>query len=382
MQHNRKIIYLAGFLFTLPVAITTYINSSFLELQVNKNYVGLVYVISAIIATWALLKMPRMLKRLGNKKAVLLSSAMVLLSFLALAFSQSPYIIIVAFAFYFVFTGLILASLDIFMEDFSESRAIGRERGIFLLSTNAAWVIAHVISIPIIHQSSYAGIYFFGALMIALLFLVLTFFLRRFKDPVYKKADTGKTLRSFIKDRNLARIYTANFLLKFFFAWMVIYSPIYLRQYMGFSWEKIGLIFSIMLTAFVILDFPLGKLSDKFGEKKILLAGFAVIALFTLAIPFIQKPSLPIWASVLFATRLGAATIEVMSESYFFKVVREEEANKVGFFRNTFYLSYIVAPMLATPILFLIPSFKYLFSVLSAIMLIGFLTTLRLRDVR
>jgi MFS family permease len=163
---------------------------------------------------------------------------------------------------------------------------------------------------------------------------------------------------------------------------MVIYTPIYLHEYLGFNWSQIGIIFTIMLLPFVLLSFPLGRYSDKIGEKKMLTSGFFIIALFTLVIPLITEPTLWLWAGILFATRVGAATIEVMSESYFFKIVTEENAEAIGFFRNAIPLSYIIAPLVAIPILFFVPSFKYLFFVLGAILLTGFFISLRLKDVK
>ena len=151
---------------------------------------------------------------------------------------------------------------------------------------------------------------------------------------------------------------------------------------MDFGWDKIGIIFSIMLIPFIILDFPLGKLSDKIGEKKMLMLGFSIITLFVLAIPFIKEPVIWMWALILFGTRIGAAIIETMNESYFFKVISEKNADEISFFRNAPSISYVIAPLFAIPIIFLIPSFNYLFFVLGAVLLIGLFITLRLKDVK
>jgi len=163
---------------------------------------------------------------------------------------------------------------------------------------------------------------------------------------------------------------------------MVIYTPIYLHDYLHFGWEQIGLIFTVMLVPFVLVDFPLGQLSDKIGEKKLLLAGFSITILFTLLIPLITLPIVWLWAAILFGTRVGAATIEVMAESYFFKEVREKNSDEISFFRNTYPLSFVIAPLVAIPVLLFVPHFKYLFFVLAAIMLVGLLLALRLRDVK
>jgi len=383
MKHNRKIIYLAGFLFSIPIALTSYINSSFLENYVDKNYVGLIYIIASIVTILGLLKMPKILTRFGNRLTALIFSFLIFSSFILLAFGNNIWVIILAFILYFLSINFIVASLDIFIEDFSIRSPIGSIRGFYLTVINLAWVIAQIISGSIIEKSSFLGIYLFSAGFMVLVLLIFTLFLRDFKDPEYKKVSVLRTVGVFLHNKYLSKIYLINLILRFFFSWMIIYTPIYLHEYIGFGWDKIGIIFSIMLLPFVILDFPLGKLSDKIGEKKMLLIGFLIMVLSVLVIPLITTPLLWLWALVLFMTRVGAATIESLSESYFFKVIKKEECpDEISFFRNTLPVSYIIGPMLAVITLFLVPSFEYLFFVLGAILLVGFFITLRLRDVK
>jgi len=382
MKHSRKIIYLASFLFSIPVAITTYINSSFLESYVSTNYIAIIYVIASLATIIGLLQMPKILTHLGNRKTSILFSVVTMFSLFLMAFGNNKFIVIFAFIVYFVSTNAILASLDVFMEDFSSDSSIGRFRGFYLMIVSSAWVIAQLISGSIITKSSYAGIYLFSAGFMVLVSFIFTLFLQDFEDPKYKKVPIIRTIKFFIQNKNISKIYLINLILRFFYAWMIIYSPIYLHEYIGFTWNQIGIIFTIMLLPFVILEFPLGKLSDKIGEKKMLLFGFVIISFFTTIIPLLHTQELWLWAGILFLTRVGAATIEVMGETYFFKSVSEENADAISFFRNAAPLSFVIAPLLAIPVLLFIPSFEYLFFVLDAILLLGLFTTLRLRDVR
>lgn len=382
MRHNRKIVYIAGFLLSIPVALTSYINSSILEVYVDKYYLGIIYVIASIITIIGMLEMPKILTRLGNRFTTLLFSLLFLFSLILLALGGEDFIVIPAFILYFVSINFIFASLDIFIEDFSKNSPIGGIRGIYLTFINFAWVISQMISGSIIAKSSFQGIYLLSALFMALVCIIFTLFLHDFKDPEYKKVPILRTISFFLQNKNYSRIYFISLILKFFYAWMIIYTPIYLHEYIGFDWIQIGVIFSIMLLPFIILEFPLGKLSDGIGEKKMLLVGFLIISLSTLMIPLFTIKSLFLWALILFITRIGAATIEIMSESYFFKSTEEENADILSFFRNTNPLSYIIAPLLAIPVLLLMPSFQYLFYVLGVIMLGGFLISLRLRDVK
>ncbi len=382
MRHKREIIYLAGFLLAMPIALTSYINSSILEIYIAKYYLGIIYVIASIITIIGMIEMPKILTRLGNRRTTLLFSLSLLLSLVLLTFGGNIFIVIPAFILYFISGNLIFASLDIFIEDFSKGSPIGGIRGAYLTIVSLAWIVAQLISGSIIAKSSFQGIYLLSALFTVLVCVIFLLFLRDFKDPKYEKVPILKTINFFRQHKNIARIYLISFLLKFFYAWMIIYTPIFMHQYIGFEWSEIGIIFSIMLLPFVILEYPLGKLSDRIGEKKMLTIGFLIISLSTLIIPLFTAKSLIFWAIILFATRVGAATVEIMSENYFFKSVDEEHVNILSLFRSTTPLSFIVAPLLAIPVLFFAPSFKYIFLVLGVIMLYGFLVSLRLKDVK
>lgn len=386
MKTKREIIYLAGFLFSVPVALTTYINSSFLELYTSEYKVGIVYIIASLLSIVGLIEMPRFLTRYGNRKFAIILSSIAFFSFISLSLSRDPSIIILSFIIGFAAATFLFASLDVFLEDFSthikKGASIGRFRGWYLMIINSAWVLAQLISGSIIDKSSYSGIYLFSSIFTLLPALIFIFFLKNFKDPIYKKVPIARTVRIFTGNKNLSRIYLLNFILKFFFAWMIIYTPIYLHEHIGFAWDQIGIVFTIMLLPFVILSFPLGYMSDKMGEKKLLMLGFTIAAFFTSLIPMIKVPTIWMWALILFMTRVGAAIIEVMSESYFFKSVDEENAPAISFFRNTGPLSFIIAPLVALPTLYFIPHFEFLFFILGAILLLGLFVSLRLKDVR
>ena len=162
---------------------------------------------------------------------------------------------------------------------------------------------------------------------------------------------------------------------------MVIYTPIYLNKNMNFTWDKIGIIFTIMLLPFVLLQLPLGRLSDKIGEKKLLKLGFIIIIISTITLTFINSKNILIWGLILFATRVGASIIEVMNESYFFKQITARDANIISFFRNASPTAYIIAPLIATPFLLFFP-FKFIFIFLGIIMTLGIYLSFTLKDTK
>ncbi len=163
---------------------------------------------------------------------------------------------------------------------------------------------------------------------------------------------------------------------------MTIYTPLYLTQKLGFSLEDTLLMFSVMLISFVVLQYPLGKISDKWlGEKEILTAGYFIIAIATGALSFITLNSFWVWAGMLFATRVGASTIEIMNETYFYKKVKPVDSDIMSFYRNAQPLAYIVGPVVASIFLIFL-DFKYIFLALGIIMLTGVYYSLGIKDTK
>ncbi len=366
-----KNIFLAGFLLSLQLALTAYINSSFLSSFVNEKLVGVVYALGSIASILALIFAPKIFDKIGGHKFLLSITLLNILAILSLALSKNALITIPIFILYFALNILIIFSLDELIEIFSKNSSTGKIRGLYLTVINSAWVIAQLFSGKILGGFPFPAIYLIALFIMILFFLVSFFSLKGIPDPKYDKPQGLKDIKIFFQEKNLARAYKMSFLLQFFYSWMVIYTPIYLHAHLGFDWKEIGIIFAIMLLPFVLLQFPLGRYSDKIGEKKMLFLGFVVTALATFSLFFIKKHEIWVWALALFTTRVGAATIEVMSDVYFFKHIKPENDEFVSIYRNASPVAYILGPLSASILFIFLPSFNFIYLVLGSLMLYG-----------
>jgi len=366
-----KNIFFIGFLFSLHLALTSYINSSFLSTFLKEQNVGFLYTLGFTISIIALLLVPKILRKVGGYKFLLWIIGLNAISLLSISAFKSIFLIIPIFVSYLTLNIMIIFSLDELLSISSKNSGIGKIRGFYLMIVSLAWVIAPSISGAILNNFSFSVIYFISFVLMIILFIFSYFSLKDLTDPKYDKTPIIKSLKIFFKNRNLIRAYKINFLLQFFFAFMVIYTPIYLNAHLGFSWGEIGKIFTIMLMPFVILPSFLGKYSDRIGERKMLILGFAITSLATLSLFFIKQPEIWIWALLLFATRIGASTIEIMSDVYFFKHITPENDEFVGIYRNTAPVAYIIAPLVAFFIFTFTPAFNFIYLILGAFMLYG-----------
>jgi MFS family permease len=382
---NLVPVYFLGLFFAFHVAIGTYINSSFLQAFVSEDFVGTIYTISSIIAILFLVFLPKLLRIIGNYRLAQILLFLEVVALLSLVFIQNSIVVIVAFILSWISVSLFYYSTDIFLEGASADRATGRIRGLYLTAVNFGWAVAPFVTGYFIGEGNYRNVYAISlALLIPSIFILFKY-LRKFEDSEYEADSLSFSIKEILYNRDLRNIFGANFLLNFFYSVMVIYTPIYLHSHIGLSWQSIAFIFSIMLLPFIFIQFPLGILADKYiGEKEILFGGFLIMIISTASLYFIPATSsILLWALVLFFTRVGAASVEVMSAVYFFKKVSNLNSDTIGLFRMSSPLSYITAPVIFSFVLaYFDLKLGYIFLILAAILMLGLYFSLRIKDTR
>jgi MFS family permease len=369
-----------GFFFGLATAIPAYINSEFIAQYAGTKTVGLIFTLSAIATLAAFAIIGKLLKRYGDYTIASFLTTLSIISLLGLMFVKIPVLVFLLFITFCVSNAILYFSLDIFLVTNLTENVTGTVRGTFMSIYNSAWIMAPITAGLIMATGNYSYIYLASLIALLPVLSLINSGLKRFKDSPYRNISIAKIVRALPKHQSTYKIMCSNFLLQFFYAWMVIYTPIYLRTYMGFDWTVIGVMFTIMLFPFTILEAPLGRLADeRWGEKEMLTAGFIIIAVSTALLSFISIPDFWLWAAGLLATRIGASTVEVMNETYFFKKNQENHPDIIGLFRMISPFAYIIATLIATILLQFI-SYQYLFLVLGGMMLIGLRYSLTLKD--
>ena len=366
-------MYLLSFLFTLHIALSAYVNSSFLIRVLPVTYVGILYTISSFLTLLFLSRSVDVLKHLGNRKFILWALLINMMSLVGMITSKNPYIIGSSFILLNSTNTLVIFSVDIFIEHFGNPLTIGKTRGLYLMIVNLAYMLSPLITAFLItREGGYISIYVLAFIATIIMTIGLLFSVKTFKDSTYKKTPFLETYKYLKTNHHMMAITMINFILQFFYALMVVYTPIYLLSQVGFGWDQIGVIFTVMLAPFVIFGLPVGILVDKyhFNKRTLLYAGILIMSISTFLISFITIKSMVLWALILFITRMGASITETTSEIYFFTHTGEEDTYLLSIFRDMTPVAYIIAPLFST-IIFLFLPLKSIFVILSIIILSG-----------
>ena len=382
--HARHTLYALNFIFSLHTALVAYYLSTFLVARgFSQEFVGLLYAFGSVLTLLSLTFAPQLLQRFGNYTNMLALGLMELLAFIGFIILDNRLLLLVVFLITFIIPTLIAFSLDIFLEGATKTeRVTSGVRGIFLSISSAAWVGAPFVGGLIAEGDNYTLLFTTAALIFVPFIFLAASQLEHFRDPRYVQLHIASLLKTLTGNVDLRGVFIASFLLRFFSGIMVVYFPLYLHGTLGMPLSDVGIIIAFAITAFVLLEVPLGKLADQYwGEKEIMTIGLAILAIATGVFSLLGTTSVLVWALIAFISRVGAAMVEVTTEGYFFKHVDARDTDEVSAFRMLLPLAYIVSPLFGTAVLLFFP-LQFIFIATGGILMLGIVPVAHLKDTK
>lgn len=377
----RHLIYFIAFLFTLHLTPAVYVTSSFIGQYLPESKIGYIYSIASFLTIVIFVVIRPILVRYGNYKSFIftLSTSVLMLGVMVIPDIDSK-IILTALIINSITHALSFFHLDIFISHYSNFKDTGVVRGAFLTAQNIAFVIGPLLAGAMLTGDDFWKVFLFGICLLIPTIYITVKYLKDFKDPEYKEPQLIKTAIKVLRNKDIYHAISIQGLLRVFYSWMIIYTPIFLTMHIGFSISETTTIIGIALIAFLIFTTPMGYISDKvMGEKELLVLGFLIMALSTGAMAFIDIESFWLWTGILFVTRIGASMVELMGEAYFFKKIDSTDISMVSFYRMVRPITYLIFPALASGLLIFI-EIKYLFLILGILMLYGIKYSLAIKD--
>lgn len=385
------LIFVSILLLSFHFFFIYFINSTYVSALVGDTGVSFVYAIGAALNIILFLKAPRILRKYGLLRMTLGLTTLELVALIVLAFPFHPAMLILAFFAHVASAPLLIYCMDMFLEQYGPKDQTGTMRGMFLTMWNLPTVITPFVAgliltstsltssisvgsgqlLTSLHNAGYWKIYLISAAFLIPFIIILKTNFGGKTDPVYPDVHIKETFMHFLKHKNIFDVFVDRILLNLFFAWSAIYLPIYLHEYIGFSWNQAGTLLVMTSLPFILFQGRIGRMQDQRAEEKsLLIAGFLIMAIGSIMVPFMTTQSMVPWAILLFITYTGASIVEVSSESYFFKHVSPTNSGFISLFRMTRALPYIIIPIIIAFILAFLP-FNYVFLVLGLIMLLG-----------
>ncbi|MDO9230998.1 MAG: MFS transporter [bacterium] len=376
-----KLVTFVTFLMGFAQAMLIYVMSTYFKLSIGTENVGIFYAVSYIIFLVILLNLHKFVRILGKSNIFYFSLFAKLIVIFGLILVEPSKLGILLMILYIILGHIEWVALDFIIEEVSTDRMSGRIRGMHLTILNAGFLFGPFVSTYFLDKINFHGVFIFALIFNIFVFIFALIGFRKVNKRFEQKLKVLDILKKVLARKNIMRIYYISFVLEFFYALMVIYTPIYLRD-LGFSWEDIGIIFTIMLIPFVIFQYPAGLLADKkMGEKELLFFSILIMGISTMLIYFMGTGSVVKWALILFVTRIGASLIEILRDSYFYKRIDCRDVDVIDFFRTSLPTAYIFATIFSSFVFLFLP-IKFVFVLTGLIVLSALYPAFRLADNR
>lgn len=379
-------LYIANLLLAFHAFLVAYINSSYLETYMPATAVSLLFTVAAALSVILFLFISRVLHQVGNYRLTMGILMANLLAVCGMAFAGDLRVAAPLFVVHLISITLLVFNLDVFMERIIDNNegVTGSRRGLLLTLVSLVGAVAPFLGTSLVdgdgNQFRYAYL-LSAASLVPILLILLTFF-RQFSDSPYADIKPFAAFRTFWVQKSVRSVLLAHFALQIFFMFMVVYTPLYLVGEVGLSWQQFGIIMFFAQLAYVFLEYPAGIIADRYiGEREMMGVGFLIIALSTASFAFVDSSLVAVWAGLMFLTRIGAALVEVSTESYFFKQTKSSDAQVISFFRVTRPLAYVCGTLVAALGLLYLP-FNLVFIVLALMMIPALFLSLNIVDSR
>ncbi|MHA2118129.1 MAG: MFS transporter [Candidatus Thorarchaeota archaeon] len=169
--------------------------------------------------------------------------------------------------------------------DFSSAQSRGKHMGIFGALLALSFGFGPAIGGVLATIGVFAPYYMAAGLNVLVLLLAIA----GLRDP-----STTKKRPSIVQSLLVARRYpkltipiTFNFVDRLHMGFILVALPLFLTSVLGLPESLRGMALAIFATPFIILQYPMGKLSDKFGRYPILVAGSIPYSIVLAALGFI-----------------------------------------------------------------------------------------------
>ena len=362
---KRSIVFAIAFFYSLQIASLSYLNSTLLSQHYSSRVVSVLYFVASALSLFVASRAPRLMKKIGVINTAYCALGISIVFLTSIGHVAGGYTLALAFVGYFALISTGYSVLDVVLEHYSPPAQTGAIRGVYLTVTNSAWVIGMILNGIVLKTHAIEIVYSIGSIFLCLCILLLSRLGHVFHKKKHAEFNIRHALHTIITHVRFRRIFLCALILQIFFATMVIYSPLYLGQFVPL--RSMTILFGIMLLPFVLFQYIGGKICDHLHyEKRFIVFGFIIMAMATIV--FISLPwttPLFLFGLVLFVSRTGAAIAEVAIESAFFRRVTDEDTAIVSIYRSIIPFSYIIVPLCA---LLLFSSYGIMFCILAVVL--------------
>jgi len=240
------------------------------ELGAGLGITGLIIGLYSITNTPANILFGRLIDKTGYKYPLCIGLIIDALGMFLYTLCHMPLHLALVRVFHGLSGGLIGPSTMSATAEYSQKTGKGRAMGVYGMAMAATTLVGYGVSGVVVSKLGFQWLFFIGAgLLIIGALLTLTLPGGRKGITVTEKTTDGQGLgviKELFKRRDLRIAYSSIFAQYFTFGGVVTLLPLHIKQ-LGMEAYHVGILLATFAVAFIIVQFPGGLFSDRFGRR-------------------------------------------------------------------------------------------------------------------
>ncbi len=315
----------------------------------------------------------------GERRSLFFGVGLTIVFYFIFAFVENLYLFLILAILCTIIAILRDESFAILFRDSSSNKELNENEGFLFSIINVGWLVAPMLAGYLLESYGFSGMFIMAAIFL-LIGLVLIVEVKSLKKvSVSKKLDKNiiRNLKEFFSNKKLIKPYVISAAIAAWWAFVYVYMPLFLMKE-GISLENIGLFFAILIVPLILIEYTIGKISERKGFKIFFVSGFLLLGIISVLMFFYTEVHLVMFLTII--ASIPAAFIEPLRDAYFFKQVNKKNEDK---FFPIQYTSLDIGGLIgklpvATLLLFL--PFNYTFLFIGLMMLLVGVISLGVKD--
>lgn len=342
---QRKIfwIFVYAFFLALHYAVVSYSASTFLAGIVQEKNIWVLYTVGAALALVFNLSAASVLRRVNMNKLFTAVSLLTIFNCYLLLVATSTLSIGLHFIFFYSISALLFTFASIILEEHSTESTTGGIRGKYNAIMSGGYLLAPFLASIFINNFGLKSIFALSTFFGVCALFVFYFYIRLVPRIILKKNNLRHGIKKLFTNIDIRNITFGQFGLTTFFTLIVIYFPFKMESVGIPLTQYLSIMLPVALSPFLFMPPLLGYLEDKMrDEKEVLLISYIGLILILIVIAFCESSSIFVWTVLLFTSRLCASSVEISTNSYFYKKIRPEDVGLISIFLSVDYFATIL----------------------------------------
>lgn len=382
-RNNRLFAtYMMTLLYAFHYGIPMYAASTFLSQIFGNPFTSVIYMIAGFLTLAISIHITKYLKHFHTYSFTMgIVIAQIIITF-ALGLTDNNFLLGLFFIMHFILAALIFTCLNVFLENFSNNKETGQIRGVFFTLFNLGFLVSPFLGGALLAKSGYTALFTVSASLLIPFLFFMHHYLKKMKDHRFLSVNLFSAFKKAWNNTDTRGALLAVILLECFFTMTVIYLPIYIVSLGIPLTTYLTAVLPIALIPLVIMPYELGIIADnKLGEKELMLLGLLILTVSAFTISIVTSSNILVWILILTVSRIGAALVETMSYTYYFKKINAGDVDLTTLFSNVRNFSLAITALfgiILSPLVIMYPTI--MFVMLGIILLWGITQVFHIHD--